>query len=196
MKPFVVLASLALALAAAPSVARNSGGKLGGGVAACALSDLSPAASACTGFFAGNLLSGNPGNILAQQAGLAPLGLVWDGNFGNVTKINSLGGGGTINWANANQNPVPTMFGTTWVGLHYGNGSAFGNATAFYRFDAGAGLQSFMLNMPTGSSGAVMYLSGKDPRNAIVPEPESWVLLIAGFGLVGATMRRKRVVSA
>lgn len=27
---------------------------------------------------------------------------------------------------------------------------------------------------------------------AVVPEPESWALLIAGFGLVGATMRRRR----
>lgn len=29
-----------------------------------------------------------------------------------------------------------------------------------------------------------------------VPEPESWALLIAGFGLVGATMRRRRSIGA
>jgi phospholipase/lecithinase/hemolysin len=31
---------------------------------------------------------------------------------------------------------------------------------------------------------------------ATVPEPQSWAMLIAGFGLVGATMRRRRMVAA
>jgi hypothetical protein len=30
--------------------------------------------------------------------------------------------------------------------------------------------------------------------NAGVPEPASWAMLIAGFGLVGATMRRRRIL--
>jgi hypothetical protein len=30
------------------------------------------------------------------------------------------------------------------------------------------------------------------PESGVVPEPESWAMLIAGFGLVGATMRRRR----
>jgi hypothetical protein len=29
-----------------------------------------------------------------------------------------------------------------------------------------------------------------------VPEPASWAMLIAGFGLVGGTMRRQRKVAA
>jgi len=32
--------------------------------------------------------------------------------------------------------------------------------------------------------------------NAVVPEPASWAMLIAGFGLVGAVARRRRVVAA
>ena len=31
---------------------------------------------------------------------------------------------------------------------------------------------------------------------SVVPEPQSWALLIAGFGLVGAAARRRRVVAA
>ena len=31
---------------------------------------------------------------------------------------------------------------------------------------------------------------------AAVPEPASWAMMIAGFGLVGATMRRRRMVAA
>jgi hypothetical protein len=30
----------------------------------------------------------------------------------------------------------------------------------------------------------------------VVPEPASWAMLIAGFGLVGATQRRRKVVVA
>jgi hypothetical protein len=29
-----------------------------------------------------------------------------------------------------------------------------------------------------------------------IPEPSSWAMLIAGFGLVGATLRRRRVIAA
>ena len=31
---------------------------------------------------------------------------------------------------------------------------------------------------------------------AVVPEPQSWILLIAGFGLVGAAMRRRAMLAA
>lgn len=32
--------------------------------------------------------------------------------------------------------------------------------------------------------------------SAVVPEPQSWILLIAGFGLVGAAMRRRAMLAA
>lgn len=32
--------------------------------------------------------------------------------------------------------------------------------------------------------------------SGVGPEPQSWALLVAGFGLVGATMRRKTLVAA
>ena len=34
------------------------------------------------------------------------------------------------------------------------------------------------------------------PATGAVPEPESWAMLIAGFGLVGAAMRRRRIALA
>ena len=34
------------------------------------------------------------------------------------------------------------------------------------------------------------------PATGAVPEPASWAMLIAGFGLVGATQRRRKVVVA
>lgn len=35
-----------------------------------------------------------------------------------------------------------------------------------------------------------------DSASAAVPEPASWAMLIAGFGLVGATLRRRRAITA
>ncbi len=62
----------------------------------------------------------------------------------------------------------------------------FGNTTRF-GFGALPGGLSF-----TSASG--VFLTG-DPTVAGVPEPASWALLIAGFGLVGAKMRKRRFAS-
>jgi hypothetical protein len=35
-----------------------------------------------------------------------------------------------------------------------------------------------------------------DPGGGAVPEPASWAMLIAGFGLVGAAQRRRKAVAA
>ena len=207
MKKCFALICLTIAAAATPAFAAKPVGNGGGaappvGLRACAFTDVSPTALACSGFFAGNLLSGNARNIAAQRAGLNSIGLTWDGQFSDVTKINSLGGLTTVNFSTADQNPLARLYGDTWVGFHFGNGAGLGgNATAFYKFNAGTtGLASFLLNIQKGSSGAVLYRTGVAPGpgggtgggTGAVPEPASWAMMIAGFGLVGASMRRRR----
>ena len=44
-------------------------------------------------------------------------------------------------------------------------------------------------------SGAFL-IAGENVSGAVVPEPASWALLIAGFGLTGAVMRRRRAAIA
>lgn len=182
-----------LALAAAPALAAPR---------ACLLSDISPTALDCSGFYAGNLLSGSGADITAQTLGLADVGLVWDGNFGAVTKINSLGGATTVTFSTADSNPIARIYGDTWIGVHFGNGARLGGqATGFWRLDAGvAGLQSLLLNITRGSSGFVVYKTGvaqsEPPTPGAVPEPSSWAMMIAGFGLVGAAMRRRKTAIA
>ena len=193
IKTFAVGAALLFACAAAPTLAAPR---------ACLLSDISPTALACAGFIAGNLLSGNAGDVAAQQAALATIGFAWDGNWNAATKINSLGGLTTVDFSTADSNPIARMYGDTWIGVHFGGGAGLGgNATGFWKFDAGvAGLQSLLLNITRGSSGAVLYKTAPEPRidppPPVVPEPASWAMMIAGFGLVGAAMRRRKAAIA
>ena len=174
---------------------------------ACLLTDISPAAAACTGFFDGNLLSGNAGDRAAQTSALSSLGFAWNGNFSQITKINSLGGKTTVDFSTADQNPLTKQYGDTWVGIHFGKGAGLGsNATGFWRFNAGStGVTSFLLTITKGSSGAVLYSTQMapppppppppPPMSSMVPEPGTWAMLIAGFGLVGATARRRRTAA-
>lgn len=51
----------------------------------------------------------------------------------------------------------------------------------------------------TANSGVILYLNGSPGTYAVtnaVPEPASWTLLISGFGMVGATLRRRRIATA
>jgi PEP-CTERM motif len=198
MKKVFVLASLAFSIAATPAFAARV--PKVDAPADCAITDISPTALACTGFFEGNLLSGSGADITAQTAGLSPLGLAWDGVFANVTKINSLNGNTTVDFSTADQNPIAKIYGDTWIGVHFGAGAGLGGAvTGFYKLNAGvAGLQTILLNITQGSSGFVMYKTGTapPPPSPTVPEPASWAMMIAGFGLVGAAMRRRKAAIA
>lgn len=50
----------------------------------------------------------------------------------------------------------------------------------------------------TDSNGGEVVLSNASVNGfgVIVPEPSSWAMMIAGFGLVGATLRRRRLAAA
>lgn len=66
------------------------------------------------------------------------------------------------------QQAAPASIGLNWDGDFNAvdKTGLGGQATGFFRFDAGKiGLSSMMLNIPQGSSGAMLYETG------IVPEP-------------------------
>ena len=50
--------------------------------------------------------------------------------------------------------------------------------------------------MGTVTGGEVANLPALVTPAAAVPEPGTWAMLIAGFGLVGATIRRRRALTA
>jgi hypothetical protein len=85
------------------------------------------------------------------------------------------------------------------VSTQFFGASVAGNApwtTYFYTFNpTNAG--SFQVRFATGSSDNVgPLLDNVLVTQGVIPEPASWAMLIAGFGLVGTAMRRRRTAVA
>ena len=88
----------------------------------------------CAGGYDKNVLNNSKNGVDTQKAALESLGFdTADFDFNSFFKINSLNG------ADVTSPPAPLMKGITIFGIHFGNSSVLGNATAFYKFDAGAG---------------------------------------------------------
>lgn len=165
----------------------------------CTLADLSVGASACSGFFQGNLLSNNGSDLSVQASGLAAIGLAnWNGQLVEPQ----------FNLSNSTVDFQTALNGETWIGLHFGGGEGSpspntpGGITAFYRFDAGVNLDSFTVQY--GSfSGVRLYATGAAPppvtdppgTSVAVPEPAAWALMIMGFGAAGVMLRRRRALA-
>jgi len=154
----------------------------------------------CAGFFAGNLLNGSPTNVADQILALQGLGIdttgfSWPALDVPATHIADNGGSTTIDFAG--------MFvGPTVIGIHFGGG-AFGGgqgaqATGFFVFDAGAGLDTITINL-SSSSGVVLYGTDGDgfvpPTGGGVPEPATWAMMLIGFAGLGSALRRRRTAA-
>lgn len=176
----IALAGAATVVAAAPASAA-----LPAVVAPC-VNTITPGQLDCRGFFSGQYLSGNAGDIAVQKEALAALGFNWDGNFAAVEKLSGLGGASTVDFA-------ALLNGVTYIGLHFGGGanSPFpnqGDTTGFFKIDA-SNLDTFRVNFGSLSD-AVLYRTGP-----AVPEPATWAMMIVGMGIVGGAMRRRAKTS-
>jgi hypothetical protein len=115
-----------------------------------------------------------------------------------------------VDYASGERDEIFAMDGADWVSLGFLTGSdgvwEFGNAfvlgSNFYD-DIASGLKVYMDIDSTNDGWAVtlgkssLSLDGSvlPPPTPGVPEPASWAMLIAGFGLVGAVARRRRQVT-
>jgi hypothetical protein len=187
--------SAALAAISAIAMTTPASAALTLGSTACAFTDISPTATACKGWYTGNLVNGS---TKTEQAGaLNTLLGVSTFTGSTLTWLETLPSlsGGTINFATA-------LYGKTVVGIHVGaaRGASTGvgyQGTAFFEFDAGnlaGGLNTFSFNR-AGLSNARLYSTGTFVSSP-VPEPATWGMMIAGFGLVGASLRRRKAVRA
>ena len=201
MRKFAGLASVAMAvmaLAATPASAAGNGGGGGGSftLPACDNTDISPTAISCAGFYDGNLINGSPDD---QPAILAALNLLggYTGTALWSEKLENLNGSMTIDFNTP-------LNGLTYIGIHFGaargdNGPG-AQATAFYKFNALPGQQTFTLDgldqffitQYGGSSNAALFFTGDPDVTTAVPEPASWAMMILAAGFAGASLRRKR----
>lgn len=148
---------------------------------------VSPNATACSGYYEGNLLGGSAKKRAGQATGVAALGATYtfDGDWDTVedTKIEALVNGNLLDFGTM-------LYGQTIIAAHFGNvAGPAGNVTAFWLFDFGtAGASSVALNNTQGFSNAVLYTTGA----GAVPEPSVWMLLILAFGAIGYAMRASK----
>lgn len=91
--------------------------------------------------------------------------------------------------------PVGRGGGNNSVGLRSGFdvSSLVGNESDDTCDDFTSGQRKYALELPRVEDGAIVFERGDVPA---VPEPASWAMLIAGFGLVGAGLRRRRATYA
>ncbi len=178
MRTFAIFAAAAAAFVSAPASAALV---LTG--TACQNSDTLPNASACTGFYAGNLTAAGGPTVQDQIVALGLLGFAWNGT--QLEKLENLNGNQLIDF-------TTLLTGTSYVSIHFGNGQGGpgnGNSTAFYKLDGGAGLDTFRL-IYRASSSAVLY--GVSPA---VPEPATWGMMLLGFGIIGGALRQRRTLA-
>lgn len=180
-----------LSLAGAMFAASSANAALVLGSTSCALGDISPAATACRGFYEGNLNSGNSTDLADTATAINQLlGTSFTGTTLPIIESLPSLSGNSVDFARP-------LFGTTVVGFHVGaaRGQSSGvgySGTAFYSFDAGnlvGGLNTFTFNR-AGLSNARLFVTGTFQTPA-VPEPSTWAMLILGFAAVGGAMRRK-----
>lgn len=136
------------------------------------------------------------------NSGTSTLQVTYD--FGSIKSINALALWNEESSGIGSLNLLTSLDGTTFTSLASGliptdNGLAayladvfaFGNvSTRYVRFEASGCPQPIVGSFTACAIGEVAFRSGA------IPEPSSWALMIAGFGLVGAAMRRRAVAAA
>jgi hypothetical protein len=187
----------ALAFAATPALAAPpppDGTNIGG----CDPALVTPDATACAGYYTGNLLNGSSTDILNQQNAIASLpgSFTWDGNWSALENSTSpdlvlVQGVDGLSGPNGDQlNFGETLFGQVIIGAHFGNvaGDA-GNVSVFWLFNLTTPTNFITLDNVQGFSNAALYTTDVDHS---LPEPSTWAMMLLGFGAAGVAMRRSR----
>jgi len=202
MKKVLLTAALALsAFVPASSASAQTGG---GTNLVCSLTGVFVGFNAtnCVGFFSGNALSGNSGDITIQNNAVnSLLGTVGTNYYATQIQKYDVPNNTAVDF-------TQLLYGTTAIGFHFGN-SAFpadyngnGGGTAFFRFEApttGPGINIFQLasKWTAASSGATLYRTGSclnscGPVITSVPEPSTYALMTTGLvGIFGFARRRR-----
>jgi hypothetical protein len=99
-----------------------------------------------------------------------------------------------------NTSAIGLYFGSFWSGAFTVTYTANGDTgtfyvpdTAFFGFTSSSGPLTLTFSQPAGTElDITQFITGSSA--APVPEPDTWALMIVGFGAIGVCMRRKRAV--
>jgi hypothetical protein len=99
-----------------------------------------------------------------------------------------------------NTSAIGLYFGSFWSGAFTVTYTANGDTgtfyvpdTAFFGFTSSSGPLTLTFSQPAGTElDITQFITGSSA--APVPEPDTWALMIVGFGAIGVCMRRKRTV--
>lgn len=164
-------------------------------------------AVACVGYYDGNLITGTTGSATtsAEQTYISQLlsGSATNSGPGYTPPytldtstvlgaIPDLGGSTTLDFGSL------MLSGITVLGAHFGQntsgGVKYNSVTAFWLLNLGSTPTS-TLTLQSGtiasSNAQIFGTGGNVPSQSSVPEPSTWALMLTGFGLAGAALRRR-----
>ena len=95
-----------------------------------------------------------------------------------------------FNWGAADETWTMEVFSGASTLASYAINPTYGSNNKEYFGFSGANITSVRLTAAT--SGDWVFIDNLTSVGGAVPEPASWAMLIAGFGVVGASMRRRR----
>ena len=145
-----------------------------------------------TGRHASPSLDRTPYLSVPENGGAGTATLDWSGKFGSKVRSasfywGSIDGYNSVDLRDAAGNVFFTLSGND-IPPHDGNQSAANtNRRVFFTLGKGETLSGFNFN-----STGIAYEVDTVSLNNAVPEPATWALMIAGFGMVGAAVRRHR----
>jgi hypothetical protein len=156
-------------------------------------------AIACQGYYGGNILQTNDSvaiqsaisALLSQtptdpnpQNGYVPLPFTYGGILETIDSLNSATNVATFN---------TLLSGQVIVGAHFGQNADPGAAgensfTGFWLFNITSPTHSIVFDSPLGTSNVALFQT----TGGAVPEPDTWAMMLLGFGGIGFAMRRTR----
>lgn len=146
----------------------------------------------CCAYSYGNSLSGADNDTQRIVYQYAPITMTaFDGSAFNVTSLDA----GT-----GHRSPTPDMV-MTLTGTRRDGSTVTASLDTIRSFQSYAltgfdDLISLTFGHPAGTEAFLTFDNIAVSRSTMVPEPATWALLIAGFGMVGHAMRRRRVARA
>ncbi len=139
----------------------------------------SPAPNNSTDFYFYTSSALQTNNATLSTPDLSAIGFYW-GSIDTYNHVDVLGAGGAT---------IFTLSGATLINANFGNQSA---AATNRRVTFYAEGNEVITGLRFKSTDVAFEID--DISAPAVPEPATWAMLIAGFGLVGAAMRRQRAV--